>query len=251
MTDKPHPMAAARRPSRPEPPRRFYKTALVGIHANGFAVLLDGKVAKTPSRNPLAVAERPVAEALAAEWEAQAERLDPASMPLTRIANAAIDGVAVTMAAVRADVVRYAGTDLICYRAEGPQSLVDAQSAAWDPIVAWAREALGARLHLATGIVHVKQDDAVLAAVDLALAPLDSLALAAVHTATTLTGSAIVAIAVLRGRLSVDEACYAAHVDEDWQMRQWGSDEAVLATRARRKREIDAAGLILRNASAH
>ena len=251
MTDKPDPMAAARRPARPAPPRRFYKTAAVGTHSNGFAVLLDGKVAKTPSRNPLAVTDRTIAEALAAEWEAQGERLDPASMPLTRIVNAAVDGVAGEMAAVRAEVVRYAGTDLICYRAEAPQPLVDAQSAAWDPLVAWAREALGARLHLATGIVHVKQDEAVLAAVDRALTPLDAFALAAVHTATTLTGSAIVALALFLGRLSVDEAWAAAHVDEDWQMRQWGSDEAIFATRARRKREMDAAGLMLRNASAH
>ncbi len=245
MTDRPNPIAVAQRLAKQEPPRRFYKTASAGPYLDGFAVLLDGKVAKTPSRNALAVPDHGLAEALAAEWQAQGERLDPATMPLTRIVNAAIDGVAGEMAAVRAEIVRYSGSDLICYRAEEPQSLVEAQSAAWDPLVAWAREALGARLQLAAGIVHVKQDESVLAAVDRALEPLGALALAAVHTATTLTGSAIIALAVLHGRLSIDDAWAVAHVDEDWQMRQWGADETALATRARRRREMDAAGLIM------
>ena len=138
-----------------------------------------------------------IAEALAAEWEAQGERIDPATMPLTRIVNAAIDRVAGEMAAVRADIVKYAGSDLICYRAEGPQSLIEAQDAAWAPLIAWAREALGARFVLAGGVVHVAQDAASLAAIDAALAPLDALRLAALHTATTLTGSAVIALALL------------------------------------------------------
>jgi chaperone required for assembly of F1-ATPase len=242
-------MSAAQRLAKPEPPRRFYKAASAGPHGNGFAVLLDGKVAKTPLRNPLAVSGETLARALAAEWEAQGERLDPAAMPLTRIVNAAIDGVAGEMPGVRAEIVKYAGSDLICYRAEEPPSLVDAQSTAWDPVVAWAREALGLRLQLAAGIMHVKQDQSVLDAVEGALAPLDPLTLAAVHTMTTLTGSAMIALAVLRGRLSADEAWAAAHVDEDWQMRQWGADENALATRALRKREMDAAGLILAGTS--
>ena len=200
MTDKPNPMATAQRLARPETPRRFYKKAEAGALGDAFAVLLDGKVAKTPGRKPLAVPQRPLAEALAAEWEAQGERLEPASMPLTRIVNAAIDRVTGEMAAVRADVVKYAGTDLICYRAEGPQSLVDAQEAAWAPLIAWAREALGARFILAAGIVHVKQDASALTAIDHALQPLDALSLAALHTVTTLTGSAVIALALQRGQ---------------------------------------------------
>jgi len=245
VTDEPNPIATAQRLARPEPPRRFYKTAAAGPHAAGFAVLLDGKVALTPARNPLAVADCHLAEALAAEWEAQGERLDPAAMPLTRIANAAIDRVAGEMDAVRAEIVKYAGTDLICYRADGPQSLIAAQAAAWDPLVAWVRQSLGVRLALAEGIVHVAQGESVLVAVDAALQPLDALSLAALSTITALTGSAVIALAVLKGRLTIDEAWAAAHVDEDWQMSHWGTDEAALARRAARRREMGAAGVVL------
>jgi chaperone required for assembly of F1-ATPase len=245
VSDKPNPMAAAQRLAKPEPPRRFYKAAMAGRHGDDFAVLLDGKVALTPARKPLAVADRKLAEALAAEWEAQGDRLDPAAMPLTRIVNAALDRVAGEMPGVRAEIVKYAGSDLICYRADGPASLLAAQAAAWDPLVAWAREALGARFALGPGVVHVAQDDRALAAVDAALVPLDPLGLAAVHSVTTLTGSAVIALALLRGRLTIDQAWAAAHVDEDWQIGQWGSDEAALARRAARHREMEAAGVIL------
>jgi len=245
VSDKPNPMQAAQRLARSQPPRRFYKRAEAGPLADGFAVLLDGKVALTPARKPLAVADRRVTEALAAEWEGQGERIDPGAMPLTRIVNAAIDRVAGEIEAVRADIVKYAGSDLVCYRAAGPQSLIEAQAAVWDPLVAWAREALGARFGLAEGIVHVAQDGAALAAVDAAVQPLDALLLAAVHTVTTLSGSAVIALALLKGRLSVDEAWAAAHVDEDWQMMMWGRDEAAWSRRALRRREMDAAGLIL------
>ena len=245
MSDKPNPMKAAQRLAKREPPRRFYKAARAGPHEQGFAVLLDGKVARTPARHALAVADRSIADALAAEWEAQAERLDPATMPLTRIVNAAIDRVAGELAAVRADIVKYAASDLICYRAEGPQSLVEAQAVAWDPLLAWARETLGARFVLAGGIVHVEQDAATLAAIDAAVAPVEALGLAALHTVTSLTGSAVIALALLCGRLSADEAWAAAHVDEDWQMSQWGRDEVALARRAFRRRELDAAASIL------
>ena len=136
MSDKPNPMELARRLARPVPPRRFYKRAEAGAHAGGFAVLLDGKVARTPRRKPLAVAKRALADALAAEWQGQGERLDPAAMPLTRIVNAALDRVAGEMAGVRADIVKFAGTDLICYRAEGPEPLVAAQGAAWESVQA-------------------------------------------------------------------------------------------------------------------
>jgi chaperone required for assembly of F1-ATPase len=226
-------------------PRRFYKEASVGTHEAGFAILLDGRVAKTPAGNPLAVGSQRVAEALAAEWAAQGERLDPAAMPLTRIVNAAIDRVAGETDAVRAEIVKYAGTDLICYRAEGPASLVAAQAAAWGPLIAWAQEALGVRLTLAEGIVHVAQDESALVAIDAALQPLDALSLAALSTITALTGSAVIALAVLKGRLTIDEAWAAAHIDEDWQMSHWGTDEGALVRRAARRREMDAAGVVL------
>ena len=149
------------------------------------------------------------------------------------------------MEPVRAEIVKYAGSDLTCYRAGGPQSLVDAQEAAWGPVLAWAREALGARFLLVEGIVAVDQPAESLAAVKAALADLDPLKLAALHVATTLTGSALIALAVLRGGLTAEDAWTAAHVDEDWQMAQWGRDATALSRRAARWQEMQAAALIL------
>jgi chaperone required for assembly of F1-ATPase len=208
-------------------------------------VALDGRIAKTPGKKPLAVAPRGVAEALAGEWRAQAGTIDPATMPLTRLINAALDRVAAEMAGVRAEIVKYAGSDLICYRAETPAKLIAAQDAAWSPLVAWAKDALRVRLRLATGVVHVPQDAAVGEAVAAAVAPLDALNLAALHLAMTLTGSAIIALALARGRLTPDQAWAAAHIDEDWQMAQWGTDPTALAARAARRRDFDAAALVL------
>ena len=242
------PVKAAPRLARQELPRRFYRSAAIAEHGQGFAVTLDGRQARTPGKNPLVVAIRAVAEALAAEWQGQGEKIDPATMPLTRIANSAIDRVAGEMESVRAEIVKYAGSDLVCYRGEGPASLLAAQEAAWGPVLAWVRGALGARFVLVAGIVAVDQPAESLKAVEAALADLDPLRLAAVHVVTTLTGSALIALAVLNGALTPEEAWAAAHVDEDWQMDQWGRDEMALARRAARWREMQAAALILRPA---
>jgi chaperone required for assembly of F1-ATPase len=149
------------------------------------------------------------------------------------------------MAAVRAEIVKYAESDLICYRAERPASLVRAQDSQWSPLVAWAEQALGVRLHVATGVVHVPQDRAVGAAVAAAIAALAPLRLAALHLATSLTGSALIALALQWGRLTPDAAWSAAHVDEDRQMSEWGTDAMALAARTARRRDFDAAALVL------
>ena len=249
MSDRPaDPMVAARRLARQELPRRFYAAAAITRHEQGFAVTLDGKLARTPGRNLLAVPERAVAEALAVEWQAQGEYIDPATMPLTRIVNSALDRVSREMEPVRAEIVKYAASDLVCYRGQGPQSLVAAQEAAWSPVLGWAREALGARFVLTQGIIAVNQPAESLTAVAAALADLDPLRLAAVHVVTTLTGSALIALAVLRWAFTPEAAWAAAHVDEDWQMKQWGRDEMALQRRAARWREMQAASLILQPA---
>lgn len=240
-----NPLEAARRMARTERPRRFYKQAAAERAGDGFALKLDGRSAKTPAKKPLAVPTAGIAEALAAEWNTVGEQIDPAKMPLTRIVNAAIDRVAGAMPVVRADIVAYAGSDLLCYRADGPAGLVEAQNAAWSPLLAWAREALGARFMLAEGVMHIAQDAAALAAIDKALARFDALGLAALHTATTLTGSAVIALALAHARITADEAWAAAHVDEDWQMRQWGEDPTAMTRRAARRKEFDAAAFIL------
>lgn len=230
---------------RTPPRKRFFKDVSLAPDEAGFVLLLDGRPARTPAGKPLAVAQEAVANALVAEWVAQGERLDPAAMPLTRLINAAIDGVAAEMAAVRADIVKYAGSDLVCYRADEPEGLVALQETHWRPLVSHVLEKHGARLVLAEGVMHVGQDRDALAAIAAALEGDDPLRLAAIHTVTTLTGSAVIALALADGVLTTEAAWSAAHVDEDWQMSKWGRDEIALERRALRWREMDAAGLVL------
>jgi chaperone required for assembly of F1-ATPase len=222
-------------------PKRFYTRAEVlaidGLHAVG----LDGRPALTPARARLAFSGLELAAEVAAEWEAQVERIDPATMPLTRLANAAIDGVANEMEAVAADIVKYAGSDLVCYRAEGPERLVARQATHWDPVLAFARDDLGARFVLAEGVMFVAQRPESLEAVRRAIPDENAFVLAATHTMTTLTGSALLALSVQRGRLSAEAAWAAAHVDEDWTVELWGHDAEAAARRASRWREMAAA----------
>ena len=188
-----------------------------------------------------------MAQALASEWDAQGDVVDPAKMPLTRLANSIIDGVTDASPAVAAEVARYLGCDLVCYRAPGPAGLVVRQAGAWDPVLAWAREALGARFVLAEGLVFVAQPPAALAAAGAAI-PLDPWRLGALHSVTTLTGSALIALALAGGALSIDAAWAAAHVDEDWNMHVWGRDALALGRRASRFTEMQAAATVLQKA---
>lgn len=239
------PMRSAQRLARPEFPKRFYKEARAEPGEGGFVLVLDGRPALTPGRRPVAVPDAALAGRLATEWNDLGETIDPGRLPITRIVNSALDGVAAAMAEVRADIVRYAGADLLCYRAGEPEGLVARQEAVWSPLVDWARGALGIRLVLAEGVMHVRQSEEALAAVACAVEPFDALGLAALHAVTTLTGSAVIALAVARGRLDADAAWAAAHLDEDWQIAQWGEDAEATARRAARKVEMDAAATIL------
>ena len=234
------PVAAAQRAMRSPLRRRFYEQVTVVECESRFDLLLDERPVRTPARNPLGTPTRALSEAVAAEWRAQGESIDPSSMPLTRLVNSIIDGVATSASAVAADVAKFLASDLVVYRAEGPQGLVEKQAAAWDPVVAWARDELGARFVLAAGMIYVAQPEAALAGARAAI-PLDIWRLGAVHVITTLTGSALIALAVLRGRLDADAAWTAAHVDEDWNMDFWGRDEAALNRRALRYTELLAA----------
>lgn len=226
--------------------KRFYNQASLSPHESGFALLLDGRLAKTPAGRPLTVGSVVVAAALVGEWSNQGEHLDPAAMPLTRLVNSAVDGVSAEMAAVRAEIVRYAESDLVCYRAEGPEGLVALQETHWAPLLAFIGETFGVHFALSEGVVHVRQDSEALAVIRLALEDYDPLSLAAIHTVTTLTGSAVIALAVAARALTPEAAWTAAHVDEDWQMSQWGKDEAALERRETRWREMAAAALVLR-----
>jgi chaperone required for assembly of F1-ATPase len=238
-----NPVEAVRRATRAMLHRRFYAKATIGPAANGHAVRLDDKPVRTPAGRALAAPSAALAQALAAEWEAQRDVIDPGKMPLTRLANAIIDGVCERPAPVAAGVEKYLASDLVCYRAGGPQGLVERQAQHWDPILDWAHTALGARFSLAEGVVHVVQPAAALAAAGAAI-PDDPWRLGAVHAATTLTGSALIALALAHGRLSAEAAWQAAHVDEDWNMEQWGRDETALARRAFRFAEFAAAAMV-------
>lgn len=237
------PMEAARRNTRPNLRKRFYETVTLE-DGDAFAVLLDGKAVRTPSRNPLAAPTRALADAIADEWRAQQDVIDPARMPLTRLANTIIDAVVTSREEVKDEITKYLGTDLVCYRADQPEGLVTRQSVQWDPIITWARDALGARFLLTTGIKHVAQPAAAVAAA-VRVIPDDAWKLGAVSVVTTLTGSALLALAVAEGAITAQEAWTAAHVDEDWNAEFWGQDDLAMKRRAFRKAEMDAAAAIL------
>ena len=227
--------------------KRFYKAAGVEEGKTGFAVRLDGRAVRTLGKAPLAVPARAIAEGIAAEWDAQGDYVDPATMPLTRLANTIIDGVAIagSRAAVIDEIVSFGASDLLCYRAEEPDGLVERERAAWDPVLAWARDRFGARFRLAAGIVHVEQDPAILDKLRQDIENEDSFVIGALASMTNLTGSALLPLAVLRGFLSAGDAWAAAHVDEDWQISLWGADAEAAARRAFRWKDMAAAAQVL------
>lgn len=246
----PDPTEAARRALRPSLRKRFYQDVTVTEAPIGFAIALDGRPVRTPARRVFEMPTRALADAVAEEWALQEEVIDPAKMPLTRLANSIIDGVMPAPAPVRAEIESYVGSDLLLYRADGPQGLVASQSKHWDPVLDWARDTFGARFVLAQGVVHVRQPDLSLAAIERAIPradgdPRDLWRLGALNAATTLTGSALLALALAAGRLSLDEAWTAAHVDEDWNMAFWGRDTLALERRTLRFAEMQAAATVL------
>jgi chaperone required for assembly of F1-ATPase len=241
-----NPVAAAQRAVRPVLRQRFYERPAVKAADGAFAVELDGKPIRTPARRLLAAPTQPLAEAMAAEWDAQQDLVDPAKMPLTRLANAVIDGVADNAGPVADEIEKYLASDLLFYRANGPKRLVARQAEQWDPVLQWAADELGAHFAPTEGVTHVVQPGAALAAAAAAIPRTDPWRLGALHSVTTLTGSALLALALLHGRLSADAAWMAAHIDEDWNMEQWGSDALALERRAYRRAEFDAAAAIMK-----
>ncbi|MEL6297109.1 MAG: ATP12 family protein [Pseudomonadota bacterium] len=247
MTISPNPARRLAEAEKRELPKRFYKSADMAEVAGDdggeamFGLTLDGRPARTPAKNPLAVPSRGVAQALANEWDAQVDVIDPARMPFTKLANTIIDGIIGREQLVRDEIAAYAGSDVLCYRAAHPAGLVQMQKTAWDPILDWLAEAHDVRFVIQTGVMPVDQPAAALAAFGRAVAEHDAHALGALHVMMTLSGSAGLTLAIAAERISRDEAWRAAHVDEDWQISQWGRDEEADARRALRKAEFDAA----------
>ncbi len=220
-------------------PKRFYKQATAAPLGDGFTVLLDGKGVKTPARSAIIVPTLKLAEAMAAEWNGQGDHIDPRSMWLTKLANTAIDRVAPRRDPVIDEIIAFAGSDLICYMADAPIGLAQRQAAHWAPLVVWAEEVLGASLRVTPGLIHMPQDEAALIALRNAVSEASSFELAALHNAVSLTGSAVIGLALLRGRLTVAQAFDASHVDEAWQVHISGEDEDEAARLKLRLAELE------------
>jgi len=243
----PDPVKRAQIQMRQSLPKRFYSQASVVKAPEGFAVQLDGKSVRTPGKALLALPTEAAAKLVADEFAAQGEVIDPVSMPVLRLANTAIDGVATEVQAVVEDVMRFSSSDLVCYRADTPEALAERQAEAWDPVLDWARSALGARFFLAEGVMHVEQPREAVAAVGLWVRLREEpFRLSAIHLMTTLTGSALLALAVEAGAMDADIAWSAAHVDEDWTIEHWGEDAEATARRASRRSDFDAAVALAR-----
>ena len=208
--------------------KRFYKQAEV-TGEGPYGIALDGRALKTPGKRSLALPSPALAEAIAAEWAAQGDRIQPERMCLTKLANTAIDRVEGDEARILADIVNYAGSDLLCYRAVEPENLVIRQGEYWDPVLSWAEERLGVRFVTVQGITHQPQPRETLDAVESYLHRFKAMELCVLHNLCTLTGSALLALSVASNWLEPERAWLIAHVDEDWQAERWGEvDEAAV-----------------------
>jgi len=223
-------------------PKRFYKTVSVDAAGNGWAVQLDGRSIKTPAKVALAVPRKTLAQAIAAEWDAQGETIDMARMVLTKLANVAIDRTPGSRAMLADELAKYAETDVTCHLADGPTPLRDRQDAAWRPWRDWAGETLNVVLVPVEGIVAAVQPQASLDAVRVHALGLDDFRLTALAWACSLFGSAVLAMAVEQGALDAGDALTLASVDEDWQIETWGADEEAQAARAARARDAERLG---------
>src|SRR5215212_6225068 len=239
------PQELVRRGVRAPRRKRFYAKAGVLEAPGGFVIALDDKPIRTPSGRQVVVPAREIADAIVAEWNAQKEFIDPLTMPMTRFANSVVEAVVDRVEAVTEDMAKYFETDLLFYRAGHPEALVAREAAHWDPPLFWAANALGAHFILTQGIVHIRQPDSAIVAARAAL-PRDAWSIAALHVITTLTGSALLALALLRGVVDQEQVWAAAHVDEDWNIEKWGVDEEVAARRAARLVDFRAAARILK-----
>jgi chaperone required for assembly of F1-ATPase len=244
------PMESARRNMRPGLRTRFYQKATVAENNGAYAVRLDERPVRSPAKRWLTAPVRAIAEAIAAEWNAQEKLIDPATMPLTRLANSIIDGVMPSLQPVADEITKYLSTDMVFYRAEQPEGLVALQRRHWDPVLDWAHRSFGARFLLAEGTIYIRQSEAAIEAVRPAIptgtaSAADAWRLGALSVMTTLSGSALLALGFASGHFLAEDIWNAAHVDEDWNLQQWGGDALALEQRTGRRKEFDAAAVVL------
>lgn len=218
--------------------KRFWTAAQAVADESGWAIRLDGRTVKTPARAVLAVPGDALARAIVAEWDAQGEAIDPATMPMTGFANATIDQVLPAVGDFRGQVAAYAESDLLCYRADGPEELIAAQAAAWDPLLDWARAGNAIAFTVTAGIIPIDQPARTLAALRGAVEALDPWLLAGVATLTQIGGSLVAALALIEGAADIETIWAAVTLDEQWQAGQWGADEEATARLAARYRDF-------------
>lgn len=225
--------------------KRFWKVAEVVEVDGGFGVALDGRQVKTPGRVDLAVPTGALAEAIAAEWNECGETVDPRAMPLSGLANAAIDRVAPDKGGFAAGLARYAETDLTCYRAEGPAALVARQAESWDALLAWARRRYDVDFACVSGVMHMPQPDETVRKLGHAVATLDAFRLAGLSPLVTIGGSLVAGLAVLEEMMPAEDAWEAVSLDESWQLEQWGDDAEARAALDSRRRDFLAGARLL------
>ncbi|MBF0560906.1 MAG: ATPase [Alphaproteobacteria bacterium] len=221
--------------------RRFFKKVEVAEVEEGFAIHLDGRPVRTPGRARLILSSKRLADAVAAEWRGQGETIRPHTMPLTQLANTAIDRIGPLRQAVIDEVMKYAGTDLLCYRVQEPVALALRQSTRWQPVLDWAAERFGAKLVVTAGILPVAQPAPALAALREKLDSYDTLRLAVAQSVVAASGSLVLALALVEGYLDAEATFAASQLDELWQNELWGEDELALKRRETLKAEIFAA----------
>jgi len=241
-----NPMMRAKEVMKTPLPKRFYKAVSIAAdEEGGHRVLLDGRPIRSPAKHLVSVPSEAIAMALAREWDAQTDKIDPATMPLTRLVNSTIDGVEDAREAMLDEIVSYLNHDFICYPATHPERLVDRQQEHWQPILKWVEAPLGGRFVQATGIMAVEQSPVMGEALRAEWQELDRFQLAAIHTVMTITGSALLAYAFWKGFLTSGATWAAAMVDEDWNIEMWGEDEEATKRRVFRRADFDAAILVL------
>ena len=221
--------------------KRFYQHVAVAARDIDFEILLDDKRVRTPAKNILELPSEPLADAIAGEWRAQQDFIDPSSMPLTRLANTAIDGVANSIEDVRADIAKYAASDLLCYRAEDPEELVRRQSEGWDPVIRALQNRFSTAFSVTSGIMPTDQPAESLAKLDAWLSKKDAFAATPLHVITSISGSCMLAIAHAEDIVDIETLWHLCLIDEDYQMELWGRDTEATSRREHRWREIESA----------
>jgi chaperone required for assembly of F1-ATPase len=226
--------------------KRFWKQARVEQVEGGWLVRLDDRPVRTPARRLCVVPVAGMADGIADEWNAQGDRIDPLSMPLTRAASTCLDRVMPETDTVRRTVAAYGGTDLVCYRAAEPAELARREARGWDPLVDWVARAFGARLEVGEGVMHIAQPPETVARLSSEVRALDPWELTALSELTSLSGSLVLALAVLHGRVSADDGWALSRIDEQWNIEQWGEDAEAARQTSRRRADFLAAAELLR-----